>query len=1095
MSFQGWTFSDFVCSSVPRTCCSETHAAEAHSENIDSTNSATAASDMFTETASAYLPPKDHSSIFARGSARICVKCDIEEIECESNAPEIPLDFSASYAQSNAGEYEGLSSWTLQLDGVLKHQFGGDLSNEAQAPSPSVSLFSREARLQDVLRNTALTLESNRYFRNSSGKALVEHRFFTGFFMVITIFALLAPDFDVIFGNRQSEFLLSVISTAVFGLFFVETLLFSLYKDGYRFRAYFWLDLVALISVLPDTYVVQQLSSSAESIPSTPLTRLVRLVARSAKATRMNRWTRMVRIARLLPRLLTCLRPEHDMQAMPNLLDRKLRHLYKFVDQDEGGVISSDRMQQLLRYLTRNKPRVESSDDISPLQVRSLRSSERGLFAFGRRASTASTRSASPHTLHVDSVSPHGASAHATSLTDAVSTPRQHVGSDSESPARQNRITFQVEIMDDDHDGEICTESGDLDANHGLKMGANHADVKHDSGAPMLRSPSVFSMMSGMSSASQEFVYSYSDFKDCILSDEWVKTQLYSACRQEFDKSANLQAIGRQHAEDVGVKVALGVLILLFVLSFLTPQSINSTAILGLRYLDSLANSQFRLWTNDSLPSDLQEQVILWRASVQGYELPAKILRLDLIRRTVCDELGGGGPWVPCSHPANLEWTWLKHTLGDRNLGRLPVRSLDVEVVWLPSNEGDAEDTEEQRRSMAVLDMHEVTVARGLASLFTTLIVLVIMLAGITAVTSDLGRLSQRLLNPLRSLEEEMLNIAHLQLAGFEPEDGRSFGNGVAEVRLIKGIFSNTKTAIRSWGKYVPWPVVQLLLAAGVDAQLKMETKEISIFFSDIASFTSIVEKLPPERSLLLLSRYFNDMSTVIEKHGGVVLEFIGDAIFSVFGAPAKNDNHAEACVRATLKMLKTLNRINRWSRLQQLPEVSIRCGIHTGEVLVGNMGFHSRMKYGIVGDNANIPAKLEELSKSYGTGNLVSEATLRRLPDGVFITRPIDYRYQAGTLSEPVHQILGQVYTHDAEKRTCQELQAFAASYKEALDKYRARDFSVAAVMFDNLRKNNLLGKDDRASLVLHGRSKFYAARPPLETWEGVWDQAAEPD
>ena len=137
---------------------------------------------------------------------------------------------------------------------------------------------------------------------------------------------------------------------------------------------------------------------------------------------------------------------------------------------------------------------------------------------------------------------------------------------------------------------------------------------------------------------------------------------------------------------------------------------------------------------------------------------------------------------------------------------------------------------------------------------------------------------------------------------------------GTSEVRLIRRTFENMKKAIKSWGKYVPWPVVQLMLRANVEANLEVNETEVTIFFSDIANFTTIVESLPPESSLLLLSRYFNDMSKVIDDHGGVVLEFIGDAILCIYGAPLNNPEHPSAAVRAGLKMLGSLKKMNEWS-------------------------------------------------------------------------------------------------------------------------------------------------------------------------------------
>eukprot|EP00435_Cladocopium_sp_Y103_P067796 s180_g30.t1 len=256
-------------------------------------------------------------------------------------------------------------------------------------------------------------------------------------------------------------------------------------------------------------------------------------------------------------------------------------------------------------------------------------------------------------------------------------------------------------------------------------------------------------------------------------------------------------------------------------------------------------------------------------------------------------------------------------------------------------------------------------------SVIVTSTAIILILVGIYVFTRDISVLSSGLLRPLRLLADDMQIVTQMQLAGLQSNKAViNFDRNVAEIRLIEGIFEKTKTAIRSWGKYVPWPVVQILLAAGIDSALKLGMMEVTMFFSDIAGFTTIVEKLPPdawpheihifsssglafllataghgsssqalhfeypmrERSLVLLSRYFNDMSQVIDNHGGIVIEFIGDAILSVYGAPLRNPMHADAGVRATLKMLKALDRINAWSKHRSLPQVSIRCGVHTGE-------------------------------------------------------------------------------------------------------------------------------------------------------------------
>ncbi|CAE7319848.1 cyaA, partial [Symbiodinium pilosum] len=223
--------------------------------------------------------------------------------------------------------------------------------------------------------------------------------------------------------------------------------------------------------------------------------------------------------------------------------------------------------------------------------------------------------------------------------------------------------------------------------------------------------------------------------------------------------------------------------------------------------------------------------------------------------------------------------------------------------------------------------------------------------------------------------------------------------------------------------------------------------------------------------------------------------EFIGDAILSVFGAPLRNPQHAEACVKATMKMLKSLDRINAWAKHRELPHIGIRCGVHTGEVLVGNMGFHSRIKYGTMGENASIPSKLEELNKTYSTTNLVSEDTWMNLPPDAFIMRPLDYIYLRSTDPEPsiVYNILAAA---DDKSTKADRLEKMARVYADGLANYRSQNFKKAGELFSKYIKSmkGKSGKEDAAAKLLLNRCKFYQENPPPRDWDGVWDQATEP-
>eukprot|EP00913_Durusdinium_trenchii_P009299 g8738.t1 len=259
-------------------------------------------------------------------------------------------------------------------------------------------------------------------------------------------------------------------------------------------------------------------------------------------------------------------------------------------------------------------------------------------------------------------------------------------------------------------------------------------------------------------------------------------------------------------------------------------------------------------------------------------------------------------------------------------------------------------------------------------------------------------------------------------------------------------------------------------------------------------ALSCIVEQLVPEQTLVLLSRYFNDMSKIIEHHDGVVIEFIGDAILAVFGAPAKIKEHALACVRAMMKMQRGVQRINQWSKKKGLPHVSIRCGIHSG--WVGNLGFHSRLKFGVIGEHSTLPAKLEELNKTYGTSNLISEATYRRLQDE-FVVRPIDYAEMYGEgedLEEQVYEVVCFLNGRQSFKNNLRE--SLAKKYEQALRYYVDRKFDKAAAIWRevSLQTGQYFGLFDKASVVMRKRACYYQRHPPAPNWRGIWTLSREP-
>jgi adenylate cyclase len=177
-----------------------------------------------------------------------------------------------------------------------------------------------------------------------------------------------------------------------------------------------------------------------------------------------------------------------------------------------------------------------------------------------------------------------------------------------------------------------------------------------------------------------------------------------------------------------------------------------------------------------------------------------------------------------------------------------------------------------------------------------------------------------------------------------------------------------------AFGRYMSDEIVSSLLESPEGLQLGGEKRKTTILMSDLRGFTSLAEKLAPEQVLKIVNRYLGAMVDVILRYQGTINEFIGDAILVLFGAPVKRDDDAHRAVACAVAMQQAMGAVNAQNRQEGLPEVEMGIGIHTGEVVVGNLGSHRRMKYGVVGSPANLTSRVE--SYTVGGQILISEAT-----------------------------------------------------------------------------------------------------------------------
>jgi len=181
----------------------------------------------------------------------------------------------------------------------------------------------------------------------------------------------------------------------------------------------------------------------------------------------------------------------------------------------------------------------------------------------------------------------------------------------------------------------------------------------------------------------------------------------------------------------------------------------------------------------------------------------------------------------------------------------------------------------------------------------------------------------------------------------------------------------NAATAALTWfGNYVPRRLVSRLMREGEDAVNMSKQRDVTVLFTDIVGFTSISENLSAPEVADLLNQHFALMATHIETEGGVIDKFIGDSVMAVWGAIKRDEYHAMHACRAAAGMARALAEDNARRRAQGLQTLRIRVGLHSGPVVVGNIGAPGRINYTVVGDTVNVAQRLEQLGREHMRGD-----------------------------------------------------------------------------------------------------------------------------
>lgn len=200
---------------------------------------------------------------------------------------------------------------------------------------------------------------------------------------------------------------------------------------------------------------------------------------------------------------------------------------------------------------------------------------------------------------------------------------------------------------------------------------------------------------------------------------------------------------------------------------------------------------------------------------------------------------------------------------------------------------------------------------------------------------------------------------------------------------LKRTIAENEEKYRLTMGRYVTSEVMEQLLASP-DATIVGERREVTMVFTDLRDSTELAESMEPEAYFRLINHYLKEMVFIIDCWQGNVLEFAGDSIVCVFGAPQENAGAAWSAVYSAVAMQRQMVKVNEWNRSQGYPSIQMGIGIHTGDVTVGCIGSETRMKYDVIGRNVNLASRVQGFTK--GGQILVTDATLKTAGDEVVV-------------------------------------------------------------------------------------------------------------
>jgi adenylate cyclase len=280
---------------------------------------------------------------------------------------------------------------------------------------------------------------------------------------------------------------------------------------------------------------------------------------------------------------------------------------------------------------------------------------------------------------------------------------------------------------------------------------------------------------------------------------------------------------------------------------------------------------------------------------------------------------------------------------------------------------------------------------------------------------------------------------------------------------------------------YVAPDIVDLVLQDPGGIRLGGQERVLTALFCDLEGFTNFSERQSPSEIIGVIGDYYAEMTEQVFAQQGTLVEYVGDELFALFGAPIAQPDHARRACATALAMRERRNILSEeWVKIGR-PRLKARTGVNTGTMLVGNIGSKYRFHYGAIGDQVNLTSRLEGLNKTYSTEIMVSDDTAQLVP-GMFILRELDLvRVKGRKQALRIHELLATAGASLPEQQ-----KEMLELYAGGLAAYRERRWDKALEIF---RQCLALWPQDGPSRLMEGRCLTFRHDPPPEDWDGTFE------